>query len=342
MLEPPADLSNETLVACLQDRYALTISAIEHLPLGHDSAAWVYRVEARDGAAYFLKLRLRVTNEAGLLVPRYLQDHGVRHVVAPLLTVDGVLWTRAGAYAVLLYPFVEGRTGMRQGMTDAQWVEYGRLLRQIHETVVRPAVTPELAWRLGRDTFRPDGADQVQRLDAEIGERTYADPLHAELARSWCSRRAQIRTVHERARQLGSQLAALRPPLVLCHADIHTNNVLVDPTGQLWIADWDETILAPRERDLMFAIGGISSRHVTPHQEVLFLEGYGPVEVNPLALAYYRCAWAVSDIGAYGEQVMARPDLGPATRQECVERFESLFEPGSIVDIALGSVIPDA
>jgi spectinomycin phosphotransferase len=44
---------------------------------------------------------------------------------------------------------------------------------------------------------------------------------------------------------------------VLCHADLHTWNVLVDGDGRLWLVDWDEAILAPRERDLMFLVGGI-------------------------------------------------------------------------------------
>ena len=46
---------------------------------------------------------------------------------------------------------------------------------------------------------------------------------------------------------------------------------------------------------------------------------------------------ALADIGAYGEQVFLRPDLGSQDLAEAVERFESLFEPGSIVPIAMAS-----
>ena len=58
---------------------------------------------------------------------------------------------------------------------------------------------------------------------------------------------------------------------------------------------------------------------------------------GPLALAYYRYAWAVSDIGSYGEQVFFRPDLGPNTRREGVGDFKGLFAPGEIVTIAFAS-----
>jgi spectinomycin phosphotransferase len=101
--------------------------------------------------------------------------------------------------------------------------------------------------------------------------------------------------------------------------------------------DWDETILAPRERDLMFVIGGISSRLVEPREEALFFQGYGAITVNPLALAYYRYAWAISDISEYGAQVCFRPDFGSVTRQAGLDGFISLFQPGEIVALAVAS-----
>jgi len=105
----------------------------------------------------------------------------------------------------------------------------------------------------------------------------------------------------------------------------------------VWIVDWDETVLAPRERDLMFVIGGIIGGLVGPRQEELFFQGYGETSVDPLALAYYRYARAVEDIGAYGEEVFFRPDLGPVSKRAAVEGCMSLFTPGSIVSLAFAS-----
>jgi spectinomycin phosphotransferase len=121
---------------------------------------------------------------------------------------------------------------------------------------------------------------------------------------------------------------------VLCHADIHTNNLLVEPNGALWVVDWDETRLAPRERDLMFVIGGISASFINPQQEAWCRAGYGPIAINPLALAYYRYAWALSDIGDFAAQVVLRPDLGPVSREAALNACMGLFAPGEIVAIA--------
>ena len=136
------------------------------------------------------------------------------------------------------------------------------------------------------------------------------------------------------SQELGQRLARATPTFVLCHADIHTANVLLDSEQQVRIVDWDETILAPRERDLMFVVGGIIGGLVTPSSEKLFFQGYGTTTIDPLALAYYRHAWAVADIGAYGEEVICRPDLGTVSRRAALGYFKSQFAPGNIVALA--------
>jgi spectinomycin phosphotransferase len=355
--EPPAGLSDRALLDCLRTAYGVNVAELTFLPIGHDAWAGVYRAEADDGRAYFVKARRTVANRAGLLIPRFLQDHGVMGVVAPIPTLTGALWASAGAYAVLLYPFIVGGTGMRLGMSDEQWIEYGATLRQIHATTL----SPEIEQVMRRETFRPDGADAARRVDAglaALGESDVAgtsepvpgDPPTQALAAIWRARRDEIMLLLARAEDLGRRLAQTAPPLVLCHADIHTNNVLLDAADQrIWIVDWDETMLAPRERDLMFVIGGgINGGQIGPREEALFVEGYGQsaatgradenaVAFDPLALAYYRYAWAVSDIGAFGEEIAFRPDFSEATRQAAVSLFQLLFAPDYIVSQALGS-----
>ena len=146
----------------------------------------------------------------------------------------------------------------------------------------------------------------------------------------------------EQADALGRQLAHARFPLVLCHADLHTWNVLVDADQQLWIVDWDEAILAPKERDLMFVIGGIDRRLVRPADTEQFLEGYGEAPINQRLLAYYRIAWAVQDIAAFGEEALMMPELGEEARRDAVSGFKGLFHPDGIVDLvgASGTIDP--
>jgi spectinomycin phosphotransferase len=104
--------------------------------------------------------------------------------------------------------------------------------------------------------------------------------------------------------------------------------------------DWDETVLAPKERDLMFVVGGIGRDLVSPSKTVCFFEGYGESTIDPLALTYYRYAWAVQDMAAYGERIFFLPGLSEESRRDAMHSFVDMFESGNIVDIALRSSSP--
>lgn len=328
MLEPP-DLSDDLIVAAVRAGYDVTVAALTFLPLGCDSSAWSYRAVSADGSAYFLKVRNSPTNPASLLVPRYLRDHGVTQVVAPIPARPRGLSVPVGEFTLTLYPFVDGATGTDRGMSERHWVTYGAVLGQIHAT----ALEADLERRLSRETFAPP-TRMVERLEAHITDRTFADPIERELAAFWRDRRGEIRALVDRAGALGRRLRAAHPPSVLCHADIHTWNILIDTEDRLWIVDWDEAILAPKECDLMFVVGGLASGLVGPREEAWFFEGYGETTVDPLALAYYRYARAVDEIGAFAEPVFLMADVGEATKRDSVRLLMSLFHPGAIVALA--------
>jgi hypothetical protein len=78
-------------------------------------------------------------------------------------------------------------------------------------------------------------------------------------------------------------------------------------------------------------------RRSLPSDTERFFQGYGYAAVDPGLLAYYRVAWAVQDIAAYGEEVLLMPALGEQSRRAAVDFFADLFEPGNIVDLARAS-----
>jgi spectinomycin phosphotransferase len=335
MLEKPG-IKDETLIAVLRERYGIPAAELEFLPIGHDSNAGVYRVRAHDGTTYFAKVKKGALDEASVMIPRYLKDHGLRQVVAPLHTVAHDPYTHVDDFALLLYPFIDGSDGMTLGLTDRQWVEYGTIVRRIHTTRL-PA---ELLAQVPRETFvpNPQWCGIVKALPATIEDREHTGAAERELAAFWKERRAEIRHIVARAEALGRALQASTPEFVLCHADIHTANILVDGDGQLFVVDWDQPTLAPKERDLMFVVGSPIGRRVAKsRQEELFLRGYGDAAIDWLALSYYRYEWAVQDMGSFAELVFLRDDVGEETQAEAARLCLSQFRPGGIVDAAYAS-----
>jgi spectinomycin phosphotransferase len=333
MREPPR-LSTAAISAALRARYGVTAAVVTFLPIGNDSASSAYRADATDGAAYFLKVRTGAGfSEASLAVPRFLRDQGVPHLLAPLETADGALWTRVDGFAMSAYPFVDGRVGADVGLSERHWRALGAMLRQAHACRLPPGLLPMMP----REAFVPKQRDLIERLEAAVARTDLVDPAQRELAAFWRARRDDIRLVVARADALGRQLRQAPAPLVLCHADLHTWNVLLDTDQQLWVVDWDETILALKERDLMFMVGGIGGGQARPQETAWFLQGYGPADIDPRALAYYRYAWAAQDMAAYGEQVFFMPDLGAESRRDGARGFIDQFGPGNIVELALAS-----
>jgi spectinomycin phosphotransferase len=268
---------------------------------------------------------------ASLAVPFHLHSRGVPRLLAPLPTAEGALWAPAGDYALSLYPFIDGRQAVAGGLSATQWQALGATVRRFHHD----PLTPELRALVRRETFVPSRRELLPMLEASIERPDPADEVQGELAAFWRGRREMIRTAVARADALGRRLRERGGEHVLCHADLHTWNVLLDAAGGLWLVDWDEVVLAPRERDLMFVIGGIGPGLVRPGDTAAFFQGYGETAVDPLALSYYRYAWAVQDIAAYAERVFDVAEYGPETRREAVVGFARLFAPGEIVELAL-------
>jgi spectinomycin phosphotransferase len=236
-------------------------------------------------------------------------------------------------FTLMVYPFVAGRSAHEAGMSQAQWVEYGAALRQIHATIL-PSHLLDTA---RRETYVPKATQLMMELDAHIGMRSFSDPLEEPLVAVWRARRGQIRRLADRAGALGLRLRQNPLPEVLCHADIHTANLLLDAGSQLWVVDWDEVMLAPKERDLMFVVGGLGSEWVNAQQTTWFFRGYGRVMVDPLALAFYRYDWAVQDIAEYAARVMLRPELGAESKRSALGWFMKQFDRGGMVDVAESS-----
>lgn len=91
------------------------------------------------------------------------------------------------------------------------------------------------------------------------------------------------------------------PGFAPCHADPHLGNVILTGEGPVLI-DFDDAVLAPAERDLMFVLGGgvLADLPVTPEHQTDFLNGYGGVggvrEIDTELITYYRGLRTLEDV----------------------------------------------
>jgi spectinomycin phosphotransferase len=245
-------------------------------------------------------------------------------VVAPVPTTAGTPWLALDGHALLLYPYVEGGTAWSGGLTDAQWIAHGGFLRALHDAPqldhLAPLVPPEA---YACETTRVRAVPR--RVDGSPG---LSEPARA-LAALWHTHRVPLADLLDRADRLTGAPKDRPGPSVLCHADLHGGNILVDADGGLHVVDWDEAVRAPRECDLLFVLGGhFGEQPVTPHREALFRRGYGPVEVDPARMAYYRHARVVDDLAEFAEGVLDG-GAGEASRLDDLGWLRRLLAPAA-------------
>jgi spectinomycin phosphotransferase len=330
MREQPS-ISGERLRAGLQAQYNLVLVALDFLPLGLDYRAGVYRIVNEQGMTYLLKVKSGTFYEPGCLVPGYLRDQGIASVVAPIPTRNHSLWSEIDNWTVMVYPFLEGETSW-EGMTDEQWMETGSILKEIHGTILPPSGF-EL---LRKETFDPSSyARWVKTFEARyLQDLGGVSAAQYALGSSWHDNRPTIHAVLVFLEEVAKVLHGRNLPSVLCHADLHPANLLRDPVGHVHLIDWDEVMLAPKERDFLFIKESLADSQTLPGSP-RFFEGYGGPDIDWIALAYYRYERVLQDVIACAETVFLRDDVGEDSRTDEAQLFQDVLAEGGEIDAAI-------
>jgi spectinomycin phosphotransferase len=327
MLEKP-DLPDVRITDWLLDHYGLRVVEVEFLPTGYQNTA-AYRVVTEEDKSYFLKLRRDVFEETSVTLPLFLRDLGLRQIIAPIATRSRQYWAYLDDFNVILYPFVAGHNAFKVALTEDQWIDFGSALKRIHNTLL----PPELSSQIQHESYSRQWSEQVKVLLERTQKDKFDEPVAAQLAVFMTTKASEILHLVRRAEQLSLILQMQPPEFVLCHSDIHAGNILCNTDGGIYIVDWDNPIMAPKERDLMFIGGGVGGIWNSQQEEALFYRGYGKTEINPVALAYYRFERILQDIGPYAEQLLLT-DAGSKDRVRTLQGIVDFFLPNGVVDMA--------
>jgi spectinomycin phosphotransferase len=328
MLEKHA-LPDQIIIQCLNTNYGIDVATLTFLPIGADTHASIYKAQTFDQRSYFIKLKLGHHHDIAVEIVELLQRAGIPQIIPPIKTIHGKSTQPIDDFSLIMYPFVEGQDGFSRSLTDDQWIKLGKALRLVHEVEVPSTLQNSIR----REAYSPKWRDALRSIYPHIEGDLVSDETGLKLQKFMKQTMPNIRRLVDRAEQLGKNLQDLSPKPVLCHSDIHGGNVLIHKNSDIYIVDWDEPIMAPKERDLMFIGGGVGNVWNKPYEEKLFYKGYGKTEINPTSLAYYRHERIVEDIAIYSQELLLTT-AGGKNRIEMYRHFIAMFEPQGVVDIA--------
>ncbi|CAN5424750.1 aminoglycoside O-phosphotransferase APH(9)-Ia [soil metagenome] len=323
-------LSDQQIIDRLKINYALEILKLTFLPLGADMNASVYKAETQGQSSYFIKLKRGCHSDINTVILELLHSAGIPRIIYPIKTNNGQLTQYTDGFTLIVYQFIEGQNGFNRILTDEQWLILGKTLRQVHEIDMPITIQQRIKREAYSSKWRKVVRSLYTHIEAGLGE---GDEVSLKLLAFMKKNKSIIYQLVERSEELGQKLLSESPEFVLCHSDIHAGNILIDENNAIYIVDWDEPILAPKERDLMFIGGGVGNVWNKPHEEALFYKGYGKTEINMKNLAYYRHERIVEDIALFGQDLLLKT-TGGEDRPEMYRHFLAMFVPNGVIEIA--------
>ena len=306
------------LIARVRAGFGIPLIGVQPTSLGADARASLWRAVTAHGTPYAVKTSSGV--QPGLAVADFLAGQGVAGVPAPLHTLSGGLTVDHDGGVVSVAPWVEWPRAIDTGLDEQQWRCFGAVLGAVHAAVPAGPL-------VGREALLPvdrhDPTAEVERARAfpeRLARAAAAAPDDAvigELAVLWTQSGEDVLAVAGLAETSARSSAWAGAEGVICHADPHHGNLLLadahsgDGAG-VWLVDWDDAILAPREADLIFVVGGVYSfAPITAEDERSFFDGYTPASggvtrthLHADRLTYYRSVRALTDFLDFAEDAL--------------------------------------
>lgn len=321
-------LTNQELEQCLYNQYGLSTSTIQRLSIGADLNAQVYKVTSVDQLAYFIKIKKTVTDKDPYIFISALKEAEIESIIYPLKTNSGEWGCKIKELTFTVYPFIDGKNGFEQMLSNEQWILLGKTLRQLHEL--------KLSQDVLKDLKKEDYTDQWRKFMRTFNRsiKCQTDSLAFKLLKFINSHWVTIEQLIIQSEELCKKIQKQKETFVVCHSDIHAGNLIITDHS-VNIVDWDEPLMAPKERDLMFIGGGVGNVWNNQYEEELFYQGYGETIINKEILAYYRHERIIQDIVEYIQSLILEPISDSKMEQELYKHFLAMFEPKGVIDIAL-------
>lgn len=212
------------------------------------SVGYTYSVDDR----YFLKiydttlvLTARCTEklqEQLMVLDRLRQCSSMKDSICyPVKTAGGDYFYTCGNLIGVLYNFIPGEAvGYERGLSEEETGQLAVMVRSLHgiDSRLFAGLCPEEKYDL---SFCSELRCLLREKTAGLPERFEAVALeYRDVAEK------RIREAEEMAERLKQE----KLPFVLCHTDIHGGNIMRDPKGKLYLVDWENVLLAPKEADL--------------------------------------------------------------------------------------------
>ena len=300
--EPVIDKT--ALVETVRREYGLHIERLTFVPVGW--VAHCYIADCAGGERYFLKLCgdsgqiPTAASDLNFYLPLTWQLCSKRilpHIAYPVKTRAGQFTFRFENHLLILFDFIAGKTVGFDGLSDEILEKLARLVGILHKSTSQIEVEHPFYERFDI-AFEND---LVNSLDVLSGITSGDRNGKQELRNLLLPRKDEILTHLHRLKELQSLARATGKEMVVCHTDLHGENLMMDDQGNLYILDWEGAMIAPPEHDLFFfAWDDRSWDLVLPNYE----REFGPVSLDSNVFGFYYYRRNLEDLTAWVVRIL--------------------------------------
>jgi spectinomycin phosphotransferase len=337
-MKTPLNGGDELIRAVLLEQWHLEVTHLHFIPIG--DSAYSYRVMTHSDRSYYLKLvdqrtargrRIAAHMNFSLPLQRLVVEHQLAEVTAPLPqpTINGVLCAMNEPFLFALYTFIHGDTfADAYPMSPTLVQQIGQALAALH-TIQIPEALQE---RSPQDSLTAPFDVGLLADVASLEAITSQDALYLQRLREvvW-PRREQIRAFLAHSQEYARKAHQTPVSPVTCHGDAWGGNMIMSPSGQLTLLDWESAVMAPPERDAFKYIGYTDGPDFTA-----FDIGYRMICKEPMRwhadwLAYYAYRLQLKNLEQWMHNLL-HESLNEVQRDNdltmiehhCLDRWESV------------------
>lgn len=274
----------------VETNYALQVKEIRFIPGGE--ASWGYLIETHS-EKYFFKIYKGLTQYKTRfnLTYRLYNDARISHITHPIETINGNLVLTVEKYPAALFNFISGHTGNEKDLNMIERIKLGELLGRIHQSNKI----------IGDYSIKEDFTyDNTTRLVNSVRNRKFpiSSEYVAQLQKLLQEYEETVLSSADKLIKLGNILRNQKLDFVICHGEPHKWNTMVTKSHEVFLIDWDDSLYAPKEKDLNMV-----------KDDLLVLEGYrsvcGEFSLDPEIIEYYSLEWYISSIDAWVNSLLS-------------------------------------
>ncbi|MCI0709692.1 MAG: aminoglycoside phosphotransferase family protein [Chloroflexi bacterium] len=258
------------LSQALYDYYGLQNVSITVGP--RQFVAETFVVQKTSGHRYFCKVVDKPLFIAKIIasLPALVAMHeaGFARINYPIKTTEGSLYLLVDDTLVVLYNYIDAPQSY-----DYDVRGLGRLIGKLHSVISR------ITTNIKQESFTFAYKAEFEELYRRILQGQQVDDVLTMLQVLLRDRESELARYFAVLNEVLSACRENHFELVITHGDAG-GNVLVKAPDDIYIVDWDEILLAPRERDLWIM-----------NTDLDFMSGYREIypgyEIDPLAYDFY-------------------------------------------------------